>query len=194
MRTPVVLIAGLALLAGGSPALAAPARSMTLSSPAFKDLEPMPLRFTQTGAGFSGMLPAGALSAAVSPPLQWANVPPGTKAFVLLLYDHFDSLMWAVVNIPAEVRALPEAIPNGAHSAKLPAGAFHKSFRSNGWLGMGGSKTPEAENIYFWKLYPLDQPLALQEDASFGEILDAMEGHLTGDKAVMVTPCCYGSK
>jgi Raf kinase inhibitor-like YbhB/YbcL family protein len=140
------------------------------------------------------MLPAGMTSASVSPPLQWTNVPPGTKAFVLLLHDHFDTMMWVVVNIPGEVRSLPEAIPNGNRSAKLPAGAFHKSFRSNGWLGMGGGKTPDGRNTYFWTLYPLDQKLALPEDATYSQIVEAMEGHLTGDKAVMITPCCDGSK
>ena len=50
---------------------------------------------------------------AVNPPIEWSNVPSGTNAFVLMLYDHVDTLMWAVVNIPGNVRALPEGIPNG---------------------------------------------------------------------------------
>ena len=185
-----VMCAALAML-GASAARAAP---FTLSSPAFKDGESLPLRFTQTGMGPSGILPPGGLSASVSPPLQWSDPPPGTKAFVLLLRDHADIMMWAVVNIPGDARALPEAIPNGNHSAKLPAGAFHKSLRSNGWLGSGGGKTLAGQRTYYWKLYPLDQPLALPEDATWSEIVAAMEGHLTGDKAVMVTPCCVGSK
>jgi Raf kinase inhibitor-like YbhB/YbcL family protein len=179
----------LALTAGG--AQAAP---FTLTSPAFKDGESLPLRFTQTGMGPSGILPPGQLSASVSPPLAWSDPPPGTKAFVLLMRDHIDVMMWAVVNIPGSVRALPEAIPNGNHSAKLPAGAWHKSYRSNGWLGSGGGRTPQGRRTYFWTLYPLDAPLALPEDATYAEIMAAMEGHLTGDKAVMVTPCCDGSK
>lgn len=169
------------------------AQALTLSSPAFKDMQPMPLRFTQTGAGPSTMQPAGGLSAAVSPPLQWSNVPPGAKSFTLLLYDHFDTLMWAVVNIPGDARSLPEAIPNGGVSAKLPKGAWQRSFRSNGWLGMGGGKTPDFRNTYFWKLYPLDAALPLPEDANYAQIVAAMEGHLIGDKAVMITPCCDGS-
>ena len=51
-------------------------------------------------------------------------MPPGTNAFVLMLSDHVDTLMWAVVNIPGTVRSLPEGIPNGNSSAKLPAGAL----------------------------------------------------------------------
>ena len=175
-------------------ASAADARPFTLSSPAFKDGEPLPLRFTQTGMGPSGAMKPGELSAAVSPPLAWSDPPPGTKAFVLLLRDHVDVLMWAVVDIPGDVRALPEAIPNGNHSAWLPAGAWHKSYRSNGWLGPGGGRTPASRRTYVWTLYPLDQPLALPEDATSAEIMAAMQGHLTGEKAVMITPCCDGSK
>ncbi len=160
----------LALLTGPG-AQAAPFR---LSSPAFQDGQSLPLRFTQTGMGPSGILPPGQLSASVSPPLQWSDPPPGTRAFVLLLTDHADLMIWAVVNIPGEARALPEAIPNGNHSAKLPAGAFHKSLRSNGWLGPGGGTTPAGQRTYYWKLYPLDAHLSLAEDASWSAILKAM--------------------
>jgi Raf kinase inhibitor-like YbhB/YbcL family protein len=183
-------IACAALAAAG----AADARPFTLASPAFKDGEPLPLRFTQTGTQPSGALKPGELSAAVSPPLAWSDPPPGTKAFVLLLRDHVDIMMWAVVNIPGDARALPEAIPNGNHSAKLPAGAFHKSYRSNGWLGPFAGRTPAGRRTYFWTLYPLDAPLAVPEDATYAEIMAAMQGHLTGEKAVMVTPCCDGSR
>jgi hypothetical protein len=175
-------------------ATGASAAPFTLSSPAFKDGEAIPLRFTQTGTAPSGILRPGELSSAVSPPLAWTDPPPRTKAFVLLLRDHADIMMWAVVNIPGDVRALPEAIPNGNRSAKLPPGAFHKSYRSNGWLGPAAGRTPAGRRTYFWTLYPLDAPLALPEDASYAEIMAAMQGHLTGEKAVMVTPCCDGSR
>jgi Raf kinase inhibitor-like YbhB/YbcL family protein len=167
---------------------------VTLSSPAFKDMEPLPLKYTQTGTRPSIVVSPGMNNAAVNPPIEWSNAPPGTNAFVLMLYDHVDTLMWAVVNIPGDVRSLPEAIPNGNQSSKLPAGAFHRSFRSNGWIGPAARQNPEGRWTYYWKLYPLDKKLNLPEDASREDILIAMEGHLTGNKAVMITPCCDGSK
>jgi Raf kinase inhibitor-like YbhB/YbcL family protein len=167
---------------------------MTLSSPAFKDMEPLPLKYTQTGTRPSIVVSPGMNNAAVNPPIEWSNVPAGTNAFVLMLYDHVDTLMWAVVNIPGDVRSLPEAIPNGNQSSKLPAGAFHRSFRSNGWIGPAARQNPEGRWTYYWKLYPLDKKLNLPEDASREDILIAMKGHLTGNKAVMITPCCDGSK
>ena len=169
-------------------------RQLTLSSAAFKDMEPLPLRFTQTGTRPSIVVPPGMQNAAVTPPLEWSNVPLGTNAFVLLVLDHVDTVMWAVVNIPGNVRSLPEGIPNGNSSAKLPGGAFHRSFRSNRWIGPAARLNPEGRWTYYWKLYPLSKRLDVAEDASREEILAAMEGRLTGNKAVMITPCCDGSK
>jgi len=130
---------------------------MTLSSPAFKDMEPLPLKYTQTGTRPSIVVSPGMNNAAVNPPIEWGNVPAGTNAFVLMLYDHVDTLMWAVVNIPGDVRSLPEAIPNGNQSSKLPTGAFHRSFRSNGWIGPAARQNPEGRWTYYWKLFPLDK-------------------------------------
>jgi Raf kinase inhibitor-like YbhB/YbcL family protein len=166
---------------------------LTLSSPTVKDMEPLPLKYSQTGTRPSIVVPPGMNNGAVNPPIEWSNVPEGTNAFVLIVSDHIDTLMWAVVNIPGNVRSLPEGIPNGNDSSKLPAGAFHLSFRSNGWIGPAARQNAEGRWTYYWKLYPLDKKLNVPEDASREDILAAMEGHLTGNKAVMITPCCDGS-
>src|SRR5262245_19877480 len=63
----------------GSASVTAP--QMMFTSPALKDMEPMPLRFTQWP--YRGGTPGQAYS----PPLEWSNVPPGTNAFVLTLTD-----------------------------------------------------------------------------------------------------------
>jgi hypothetical protein len=190
----LVLTIGLCAFGGAMAADSTATPQMTLSSPAFKDMEPLPLKYTQTGTRPSIVVSPGMNNGAVNPPIEWSNVPPGTNAFVLMLYDHIDTLMWSVVNIPGDVRSLPEAIPNGNQSPKLPAGAFHRSFRSNGWIGPAARQNPEGRWTYYWKLYPLDRKLALPEDAGREDILAAMEGHLTGNKAVMITPCCDGSR
>src|ERR1700757_2781247 len=86
---------------------------LILLSPTVKDMEPLPLKYSQTGTRPSIVVSPGMNNGAVNPPIEWSNVPSGTNAFVLMLSDHVDTLMWAVVNIPGNVRALPEAIPNG---------------------------------------------------------------------------------
>ena len=195
MRTGLArLIAMLTILFGILSVVAGQGPQMKLSSPGFKDMEPLPLKYTQTGTRPSITLPEGALGGAISPALEWTNVPPNTNAFVLMLWDQADTLMWAVVNIPGNVRSLPEAIPNGNTSPKLPPGAFHKSYRTNGWIGPGAGTTPEAMTRYYWRLYPLDKKIDVPVDVTREELLRAMEGHLTGNKAVLITPCCYGSK
>lgn len=140
------------------------------------------------------MLTPGLTGPSISPAMEWTNIPPGTKAFVLMFYDHVDTLMWAVVNIPGDVRRLPEGVATGNSSSKLPAGAFQRSYRTNGWIGPAAKQTPDGRWTYYWKLFPLDKPIIVAENATRDEILQAMEGHLTGDKAVMITPCCDGSK
>ena len=54
---------------------------LTLSSPAFKDMEPLPLKYTQTGTRPSIVVSPGMNNAAVNPPVEWSNVPAGTNAF-----------------------------------------------------------------------------------------------------------------
>lgn len=49
---------------------------LTLSSPAFADHAPIPARYTADAAG-----------KAVSPPLAWAGVPPGTESLALVVED-----------------------------------------------------------------------------------------------------------
>ena len=144
---------------------------MKLSSPEFKDMEPIPLKYTQTGTRRAEILPDGMVGASVSPPFEWTNVPPGTNAFVLMMVDHQDTMMWAVVNIPGDIRSLPEAIPNGNSSTKLPAGAFHKSYRTNGWIGSAAGTTPEGVWTYYYTLYPLSKRLDLPVDASIVKCL-----------------------
>lgn len=48
--------------------------ALTVSSPAFADGQPMPVRFTQDGAN-------------LSPPLRWEGLPPQTQSTVLLVED-----------------------------------------------------------------------------------------------------------
>src|SRR5258707_11421308 len=148
---------------------------MTLSSPAFKDMEPLPLTYTQTGTRPSIVVSPGMNNGAVNPPIEWSNVPPGTNAFVLMLYDHVDTLMWSVVNIPGDVRSLPEAIPNGNQSSKLPAGAFHRSFRSNGWIGPAARLNPGRRWTYYLKPFSFGRKLKLPSRGRREGILAATE-------------------
>lgn len=74
--------------------------SLRVSSPAFEDGQPMPVRFTQDGAN-------------LSPPLRWEGLPPQTRSCVLLVEDadipFFRPLVHLIVHsIPAGVTELAE--------------------------------------------------------------------------------------
>lgn len=73
---------------------------LQVSSPAFADGQPMPVRFTQDGAS-------------LCPPLQWEGLPPGTQSCVLLVEDADIPLPRPLVHlivhsIPADVTDLDE--------------------------------------------------------------------------------------
>src|SRR5512145_1584457 len=78
---------------------------MTLTSPAFKHGEALPDSYA-----FSGWW----TPPAVSPPLEWTNVPDGTSCFALVLYDpRADacgnySVFWFALNLPGDTRHLLE--------------------------------------------------------------------------------------
>ncbi len=60
--------------------------AITVSSPAFADRQPMPVRFTQDGAN-------------LSPPLRWEGLPPQTQSTVLLVEDADIPLLRPLVHL-----------------------------------------------------------------------------------------------
>ena len=87
---------------------------LTLTSPDIQDGGVIPDKFTSKAG-----------PAAVSPKLEWANVPMGTMSFVLLFHDPDVALQksmndvthWMLFNIPGTAKELPGGIP--ATDAKL---------------------------------------------------------------------------
>ena len=132
--------------------------------------------------------------AAVSPALQWSQVPAGTQSFVLLMHDpepvlnkgsKMDITHWLVWNIPGTSTGLPEGMPAG----ELPDGTRQISLRSNGYMGPGAPPGPY--HHYTFELYALDIKLdvpggtPLQAAQTRAAVVDAMDGHVLG-KAVLV--------
>ena len=114
-----------------------PAPYFILKSDAFRDEQPIPLKYLVHG---------------LSPPLSWSNAPAGTQSFVLIVEDP-DELpalgamknYWIVYDIPASVTALAEGA--GAKTGddgknKLPAGAKH------------GTTSWDKHNTYYHGLEP----------------------------------------
>ncbi len=72
---------------------------LTITSPAFRNGEAIPTRYTRDGEN-------------LSPPLEWRAAPPETKSFVLIVEDpdapSGTFRHWAMYNIPISQIGLPE--------------------------------------------------------------------------------------
>lgn len=106
-----------------------------------------------------------------SPQLSWEGAPPGTRSFVLTLYDPDAPTgsgwwHWVVFNIPATATALP-AGAGDENSTALPPGAV-QSRTDFGKPGYGGACPPQGRNHrYTFTVHALKvEKLHLPADAS----------------------------
>ena len=148
-----------------------PPTPMSLTSTAFTDGGIIPDKYTQAAAN------------PVSPPLTWANPPPGTVSFALIMHDvdnaqqkHLDdTLHWAIFNIPGTARSLPEGVPN---VPTLPDGSLQVKGRVVGFMGPGARG--DVYHHYVLEMYALDTKLDLGPDATRADLLKAIDGHILG--------------
>lgn len=152
----------LALALGGSmPVLA---QEFTFVSPDIPVNGVIPNRFEYDGFGCKG--------ANRSPTLRWRGAPAQTKSYAITVYDPDAPTgsgwwHWVVVNIPANVGALPADAGNGS-GANLPPGArqVRNDFGLSAW---GGVCPPSGDRAhrYVFKLHALKvEKLELPADAT----------------------------
>jgi Raf kinase inhibitor-like YbhB/YbcL family protein len=142
---------------------------MELTSPAFEHNTSIPSKYTCDGEN-------------INPPLHMTNVPPKAKSLVLivddpdvpsdvskkfnLINDTWDH--WLIFNLPAETQNIQEGIqPLGIPGAGTTNTTTYQ-----------GPCPPDREHRYFFKLYALDNMLALPAGATKTQIEAAMEGHI----------------
>ncbi len=162
--------------AGGAP----PRPAMTLTTTAWPDGDPIPVKYTQAGEQ-------------VSPELKWTNTPPGTMSFVLHMLDPDvarnkttdTQVHWLVWNIPATATGLPEGAPKGE---KLADGSLQTSASGPVYRGPGAPASGPLHH-YTFEIYALDTTLTVGHGADAFEtranVMKAMQGHILG-KAVYV--------
>jgi Raf kinase inhibitor-like YbhB/YbcL family protein len=123
----------------------------------------------------------------VSPPLEWANPPRGTRSFALSVTDpdvpaelNFPRAFahWMVFDIPASARGLAEGASPGG---RLPKGAreLHSDFVTFGipgyGRGYGGPWPPDGAHRYVFTLYALKvDNLAIAEQADYEAFASAV--------------------
>ncbi len=131
--------------------------TLSVESPAFKNNEPIPAKYTCDGED-------------VNPPLTIEGISKETKSLVLILDDP-DAPMgtwdhWIVFNIQPTNRIEENTIP-GIEGV-------------NTWQrhSYGGPCPPSGTHRYFFKVYALDSLLTLNSSAHKKDVEKAMQDHL----------------
>lgn len=162
LTVPATLL--LALLAAG-PSGAGREVKMEITSRAFAAGTPIPPTHTCDGSD-------------ISPPLEWAGPPAGTKSFALISDDPDAPggtwVHWVAWNIPAEARSLVEGIPK---SDRLPDGT-RQGVNDFGRVGYGGPCPPSGTHRYFFRLYALGATLMLPARAAREDLEREMRGRI----------------
>ncbi|KAL2250377.1 UNVERIFIED_CONTAM: hypothetical protein Sindi_2160000 [Sesamum indicum] len=132
----------------------------------------------------------------ISPPLEWYNVPKGTKSLALIVQD-IDApepsgpivpfIIWVVVNIPPTLKGLLEGFSGkeeqmGGEYAGIKEGI--NDLKKHGWEA---PKLPSHGHRIEFKLYALDDELHLGNKVTKDKVLDAIEGHVLGEAVLMAT-------
>ena len=137
---------------------------MRLISSAFAPNERIPARFTCDGAN-------------VSPTLSWLDPPRGTRSFALVCSDPDAPAgvwyHWAVYDIPATMRGLPEGLALHGPGPLQAVNDFRRS-------GYGGPCPPRGArpHHYHFRLFALDVArLALRTNPGCRDVEAASEPH-----------------
>ncbi len=117
-----------------------------------------------------------------SPPLGWSDLPEKTKSLVLICDDPDASFKiwvhWVVFNILPETKGLKEGISK-EELAKL---SIIEGMNDFGKVGYQGPCPPSGKaHRYSFRLYALDDVLALEEGVSKKDIIEAMQGHIIAE-------------
>jgi len=149
--------------------------ALRVSSPAFREGEPIPARHSCEGED-------------LSPPLHWTEVPVETRSFALICDDpdapRGTWAHWVLYNLPAEAVELSEGVPG---EPELPSGT-RQGINDAGDVGYGGPCPPPGKpHRYFFRLYALDAVLNLRPGVKRADLDAAMKGHILEQGGLMGT-------
>jgi Raf kinase inhibitor-like YbhB/YbcL family protein len=141
--------------------------TFSLTSPAFRDGEQIPTKYTGDGEN-------------VSPPLAWSDAPAGTKSFALIVEDpdapSGTFRHWGIYNIMGERSTLPEGVGHGAKTEKLGKGV--NDFGEPRYRGPAPPKGHGTHHYHF-KLAALDvEELSRAPKLPVEDVWKAAEKHM----------------
>ncbi|HJN44600.1 MAG TPA: YbhB/YbcL family Raf kinase inhibitor-like protein [Vicinamibacterales bacterium] len=140
---------------------------MQLTSSAFDDGGSIPAKHTGEGED-------------TSPPLEWTNVPDGTRSFALICHDPdapivsaggYGFVHWVLYNVPGVATNLPEGVGN------------HTTGPTDfGKLGYGGPMPPNGHGThrYFFWVLALGREPNLGQGLTLRELLETIEPDVLG--------------
>jgi Raf kinase inhibitor-like YbhB/YbcL family protein len=144
----------------------------------------MALKFTSKAFSPGGSIPAVYTCDGLNipPPLEWSDLPAGTKSLAVVVDDpdapdpkapERTWVHWVLYNIPPSVQKLEE----GETPSDLPPGTRQGL---NDWkhTGYGGPCPPVGRHRYVHKLYALDTMLPDLNEPTKAELEATMEGHV----------------
>lgn len=148
---------------------------MKLTSPAFSNGDSIPKQFTCEGED-------------ISPELSWTDAPKETKSFALILHDpdaprENGFTHWVVYNIPPTVNRIAENVPRNGSIQGLGLQGRNDS----GKVGYMGPCPPSGTHRYFARLYALRVELQLGPNATYAEVIAAMQGKIIEETELMGT-------
>jgi Raf kinase inhibitor-like YbhB/YbcL family protein len=146
--------------------------TLTVSSAAFQEGQPIPEEYSDYGEG-------------KSIPLSWSNLPPGTRSIAIVMDDPDAKtprpfVHWVIYNIPAGTSGLEAGLPTKPR-LDAPKGALQGS-NSKGSTGYFGPRLPKGDppHRYHIKVYALDQALTIDPGSDEDTLVEATRGHLLG--------------
>jgi Raf kinase inhibitor-like YbhB/YbcL family protein len=148
---------------------------LTITSPAFRNGDVIPTRYTRDGEN-------------LSPPLEWRDAPPETQSFALIVEDpdapSGTFRHWAMYNITA----LEEGLPEGASGQKR--GGAEEGINGFGNARYDGPQPPKGHgpHHYHFRLAALDVPsLEVAASAVAEDIWTKAQPHIVAEAEVVGT-------
>ncbi len=147
---------------------------LQVSSPAFVEGGRIPAKHTGEGED-------------TSPPLEWSNVPNGTRSFAVICHDPdapvvsfggYGFVHWVLYNLPGTTTSLPEGVSDYATGPS-----------SFGKPGYGGPMPPNGHGThrYFFWVLALDREPDLEPGLSLRQLLETIEPDVIGMNRLMGT-------
>jgi Raf kinase inhibitor-like YbhB/YbcL family protein len=150
--------------------------AFTIRSPAFTTNATIPPQFSRDGGN-------------VSPPVEWAGAPSGTRSFALVVEDpdapKGTFRHWAAYDIPADSQRLTEGAGSPLQGAALQMG--RNDFGNERY---DGPQPPPGHGThhYHFRLFALDVPeLDVPAQSRAEDILGAAEEHSIGEADIVGT-------